>query len=116
VPSPEMFGPASMVLSQTISSFGNFLPSLSEIRKADPNDPDIAGDVRLGEIAASALAIGVGAIAGSLLGSPVPTFIAALTAIALIVIYENALRRNRPMDPRPRVLKVVEQDGTVSTD
>jgi|1185.fasta_scaffold06180_7 hypothetical protein len=114
MPNPNMFGPASMVLSQTISSFQSMLPSISEVRKASPDDPDMAGDVRLGEIAASALAIGVGAIASSLLGDPLPVLIASFVAFALIVIYEQALRRNRPMDPKPRVLKVVQENGNVS--
>lgn len=100
MPNANMFGPASMVLGQTISSFTTFLPPLSDVRKAGPDDADMAGDVRLGEIAATALAVGVGAIASSLLGDPTPTVIALLVALALIVVYETALRGNRPMQPR----------------
>ena len=112
MPNPEMFGPASMVLSQTISSFQSFLPSLSDVRKASPDDSDIAGDVRLGEIAATALAVGIGAIASSLVGDPTPAVISAIMAVALICVYETALRGNRPMDP---VVKHVEvnEDGSV---
>lgn len=113
MPNPNMFGPASMVLGQTISSFTTFLPPLAEVRKAGPDDADIAGDVRLGEIAASAVAIGVGAIASSLLGDPTPTLIAALVAFALILVYETALRGNRPMDPKPRV---IHADTTVGDE
>jgi hypothetical protein len=109
-----MFGPATMVLSQTISSFQSMLPSLSDVRKASTTDDDMAGDVRLGEIAASALSIGVGAIASSLLGDPLPILIASIVALTLIVIYEQALRRDRPMNPGTRILKVVQNNGDVS--
>jgi hypothetical protein len=112
MPNPNMFGPASMVLSQTISSFQSMLPTISSVRKASPDDPDMAGDVRLGEIAASALSIGVGAIASSLLGDPV--LISSFIALTLIIIYEQALRRNRPMDPKPQTLKVVQDNGNVT--
>src|SRR4051812_29515316 len=111
MPNPDMFGPASMVLSLSISQFQSMLPPIAEVRKASPTDNDMAGDVRLGEIAASALAIGVGAIASSLLGDPLPVLISSFVAIGLIVIYEQALRRDRPMNPTPRVLKVVQDNG-----
>jgi len=114
MPNPNMFGPASMVLSQTISSFQSMLPTISSVRKASPDDPDMAGDVRLGEIAASALSIGVGAIASSLLGDPLPVLISSFIALTLIIIYEQALRRNRPMDPKPQTLKVVQDNGNVT--
>lgn len=89
-----------MVLGQTITSFTTFLPSLADVRKAGPDNADMAGDVRLGEIAAGALALGIGAIASSLLGDPTPILVAAVMVVALIFVYETALRGNRPMNPR----------------
>lgn len=111
MPSPEMFGPASLALSQTVSAFQGFLPHLTDVRKASPTDPDMAGDVHLGEIAASALAIGIGAVASSLTGNYIPVTVSVLVAFTLICVYESALRQNRPMDPH--VISVErEDDGT----
>lgn len=104
-----MFGPASVVLGQTISSFTQLLPPLSEVRKASKDDPNMAGDVRLGEIAAAALAIGVGAIASSVVGDPTPVVISAILALALICIWETALRGDRLMDPPP-IITAVERE------
>lgn len=109
MPNANAYGAASMVLGQSISSFIQLLPPLADVRKADKNDPNIAGDVRLGEVAAATIAIGVGAIASSLLGDPTPVFVAAIMALALICIWETALRGNRPMDP-PRVITVVAEE------
>jgi hypothetical protein len=113
VPNPNMYGPASLALSQTIVTFTSFLPHLSDVRKASPNDPDIAGDVRLGEIAAATLAIGVGCITSSVVGNATPTVVSAIMAVALICIYESALRNTRPMDPIKQTVKV-EDDGSVT--
>lgn len=100
----DVFGPASLAAGQTLSSFASFLPRLSEVRKANAAaEPDIVGDVRLGEVAASAIAIGVGVIASSLSGSPVPMYAAALVAVILIVVYEIALRGDRVMEPKGSV-------------
>src|SRR3954471_3444037 len=100
MPNPNMFGPASMILSQGISSFTTFLPPLAEVRKASADEPGTAGDVRLGEVAAATLTIGLGAIASSVVGDPLPTYISIVVSIALICIYESALRADRPFEPK----------------
>lgn len=89
----DVFGPASLAAGQTLSTFSTFLPRLSEVRKANKDvDTDIVGDVRLGEVAASAISIGIGVIASSLSGSPIPMYAAAFIAVILIVVYEAALK------------------------
>lgn len=97
---PDVFGPASLAAGQTLSTFTTFLPRLSEVRKAAADDPDMAGDVRLGEVAASAISIGIGVIASSLSGSPIPMYACAFIAVILIVVYESALNGNNILSPK----------------
>lgn len=102
LPNPDVFGPATLAVTQGITAFNSMLPKISEVRKNHPADnPDFAADVRMGEIAASALTLGVGCIASSLTGSPAPTIVAALTCLVLIILYESTLRANRPLEPQP---------------
>ena len=92
----------SMALSaatQGGTAFSNFLPSFSEIRKADPlTDPSVAGDVRMGEVAAITLTVGVGLIASSLTKSPIPAVTAFVMCLILVALYEYALTANRPFE------------------
>jgi hypothetical protein len=98
---PGLIGPATLAISSGMSAFQSFLPKLSDIRKADPvNDPSFAADVRMGEIAAVAVTVGVGAVASSLTGSPVPTVVAVVIAVGLVVMYESTLVAQRPMEPK----------------
>lgn len=96
----DVFGPASLAAGQTLSSFSQFLPRLSEVRKASRDDADMVGDVRLGEVAASAISIGIGVIASSLSGSPIPMYVCAFIAVILICVYESALRGNNVFSPK----------------
>ena len=103
----DVLGPASLAAGQAISAFSTFLPRLSEVRKADPGDPGMIGDVRLGEVASTAIAMGVGIITSSLTGSPIPMYAAAFMAIILILTYESALRGNNVFSPKlPDVIEV----------
>lgn len=82
-----------------INTFANFLPKFSDIRKADPvNNPDIAADVRMGELAGVTLTMGIGVIASSLTRSSVPTFTALVMCVFLVGVYESALRADRPFE------------------
>lgn len=104
MPSSEILGPTALAITQGVSGFQTFLPKLSDVRKANASvDLDMVGDVRLGEVAATALCIGVGAIVSSLTGSPIPTFVAALVSAVLICVYETALRADRLMEPKSAV-------------
>lgn len=95
----DVFGPAALAAGQTLSSFTMFLPRLTEVRKASADDPGMVGDVRLGEIAACAIAMGIGVIASSLSRSPVPMYAAAFMAVILICVYESALRGQNLFEP-----------------
>lgn len=106
--SPELIGPSTLALSQGISAFMTFLPSLSDVRKANPGeDVSMAADVRLGEVAAVALTVGVGAVASSLTGSPVPAVVAVTVSILMLCVYESTLRADRPMEPKFTPLTLV---------
>jgi hypothetical protein len=96
----DVFGPASLAAGQALSSFAVFLPRLTDVRKADPGDPGMHGDVRLGEVAACAVSIGIGVIASSLSGSPIPMYAAAFISVILIVVYEAALNGNDILSPK----------------
>lgn len=98
----DVLGPASLAAGQAFSSFATFLPRLSDIRKADPGDPGMMGDVRLGEVAACAVSIGIGVIASSLSGSPVPMYAAAFISVILIAVYESALNGRDLFSPSPK--------------
>lgn len=97
----DVFGPAALAAGQTLSSFTTFLPRLSEVRKANADqDSGMVGDVRLGEVAACAIALGIGVIASSLSKSPIPMYAAAFMAVILICVYESALRGNSLFEPK----------------
>lgn len=98
--SPEMLGPAMISVSQAIGQFNTFLPNFSDIRKADPSDKEFVADVRMGEIAAAAITIGVGAIVSSFTQSPVPITVATLMVLFLIMLYESTLRAYRPLESK----------------
>ncbi len=96
---PGLIGPTTMGLTQSISLFQGFLPKFNDIRKENPmTNPDFVSDVRMGELAASLLTIGIGAIMSSLTGSPYPTMIAFISAVGLILLYESALRANATVE------------------
>lgn len=94
---PSLIGPTTLAISQAISSFQSFLPPISDIRKNDPiTNPDFADDVRIGEIAAVAITLGVGAIVSSITGSNAPATVGLIVAIGLVILYETTLRKTKP--------------------
>lgn len=84
-------------ITSTVSAFYQMLPPITEIRKRTNDDPTFAADVRIGEVAASVIALGLGAIASSLSGSSVPVLASAVLAGGLIFLYEFVLR-SRPVE------------------
>lgn len=91
-PDPAIFGPASLCVTQGIQAFVTFLPRFTDIRRANPTDnPDVVDDVRMGEIAAVTLSLGVGIVASSLTGSPIPAIASVVTCLVLVVLYEASL-------------------------
>ena len=99
MPDASMLGPATLSMTQGMTLFLAMLPKISEVRKADPiNNPDIAADVRMGEVAACTLTVGIGITASSLTGSPIPTYTAIITCGILVFIYESTLKADRPLE------------------
>jgi len=89
---PQAASAAMLAMTQAIGAFTTFLPPLTEVRKGSVNDPSFADDVRVGELAASALTIGIGVIVSGLTGSNAPTVVAGFTAVGLCLLYETTLR------------------------
>lgn len=98
---PEMLGPASLTVTQGIVAFSMFLPRFTDIRRNNPDDnPDFAGDVRTGEVAAAALTLGVGAIASYYTGSPAPVMTGLFVTLVMIFVYESTLRSRAPFESK----------------
>jgi hypothetical protein len=91
---PQASSAALLAMTQAIGAFTTFLPPLAEVRKKTLDDPLFAGDVRLGEVAAVGLTIGVGAIVSGLVGSNAPMLVSVVTAVGLVFLYESTLRSN----------------------
>lgn len=106
----DMFGPAMLGVSAGIQAFQSMLPRITDIRKETTDNSSFAADVRLGEVAASTLTIGVGIIASSLTQSVIPVYTSMLMAIILIAIYESTLRADRPFE-NARHLTVVPREA-----
>jgi hypothetical protein len=98
--SDNALGAATIALGQAVGAFQFFLPKLSDVRKAGSGDLDMVGDVRMGEVAASALTIGIGAMVSSLSGSPYPAMAAVAVMVVIVVLYETALRGDKPLNPK----------------
>lgn len=102
---PAIIGITMQAVSQAASAFAQYVPKLTDVRKAEPGDASMIGDVRIGEIAAVTLTLGVGVVASGLTGSPVPSIIAALMCVVMLWLYESALRGDKPFEPRLVVLE-----------
>ncbi len=90
---PGVIGPAMLSLTQSVALFQTMLPKFSEIRKTNPEDnPELVQDVRMGELAAVLLTLGIGGMTSALTGSSVPSVVAVTSAAGLVLLYESALR------------------------
>jgi hypothetical protein len=97
----NVIGPATLSITQAVSAFHSFLPPFADIRKQHPADnPAFAADVRMGEIASVTVTLGIGLIASSLTGSPMPAYTALVMSAILVTLYESTLRSNRPCEPK----------------
>lgn len=85
-------------MTQSLSLFQAFLPKFTDIKNGSPHDPGFSTDVRMGELAAATLTVGVGAVVSGMVGSPVPAGISLLMATFLIMLYESALRYEGPVN------------------
>jgi hypothetical protein len=94
---PEYAGVTLLAVTSAITAFSTFVPPLADVRHYNPAD-DRAGDVRLGEVAAAAMTLGVGAVASSVAGTGVPFAVAVLAAVVFVALYEWALQ-GKPFGP-----------------
>lgn len=101
---PIALSVATVAISTSMGAFYQMLPPISTVRKNSVNDPGFAADVRVGEIAAASIAVGVGAVTSSLAGSAVPIVTSLVMAAGLILLYESTLRSNRPLEQNMGVI------------
>lgn len=85
-------GVSSIAIGQTVVAYQFFLPRLSEVRRAEPSDPLMRGDVYLGQVAAGALSISVGGMLAYLTGSQVPLYTSIVIALVIAGTYHYAMR------------------------
>lgn len=90
----DAYGPTLTALTQ-FGTFTAFMPSLREVRNADPSDATIVGDVRYGEVVAGTIALIIGGVAASMSGNPLPLFTAILVIAGMVALYEFTLY-NKP--------------------
>lgn len=86
---------ATVSLGQSVTAYSFFLPPLREVRQASTRDPVMRGDVRLGQVAAAAVTLSIGAMLSYLVSSAIPLTVAVLTALTIAAIYETALNGER---------------------
>ena len=83
-------------IAGALGGFGLFAPGLSDVRNADPEDPERRADVRLGE----ALGLGWSGLVVLAIayqeGSWRPLLWWALGAAALVTLWESCLAARRP--------------------
>lgn len=84
-------GAASLSIPLTITSYQFFLPRLSEVRRAEPDDKHMRGDVYLGQVAAGATSVSVGMMMTVLTGSKVPLWTSVFIALIIAAMYQYAL-------------------------
>lgn len=82
-----------LAVTQGMSAFNAFLPSLTDVRQAAANDTTMVASVRTGEFAGTAVTISIGAIASSLSKSSLPSVLALIIVGIMITIYESALHK-----------------------
>lgn len=84
-------GLAAVALGQTTFAYSFFLPPLREVRKSAPDNPDVRGDVLLGQVAAGALSLSVGALLSWMTSSPYPVYATLFIAVVIAAVYQYAL-------------------------
>lgn len=82
---------STLSLGQTVVAYQFFMPRLSDVRRAAPSDEDMRTDVFLGQVAAGALTVAVGAMLSFLSGSSLPVFVSVVIAVVIAACYQYAL-------------------------
>lgn len=80
-----------LCITTAIATFTTVMPDISEVRKAS-KDSDLVNDVRVGEVSASVLMVGIGLVASSLTKSPVPAMFTIVAVVLLVLVYETVLQ------------------------
>jgi len=89
-------GTASLMVlagAQGLTIFTTLMPDRSEVRNADPDDANMCGDIRHGEIMSSFLTLGFATLLAWLVGDELPIWIGAACCITMITAYEVTLQR-----------------------
>lgn len=95
---PIAMSVATLAISTSMGAFYQMLPPISEVRRKSADEPGFAADVRVGEVAAASISLGIGAITSGLSGSNVPIIVSVVMATGLILLYESTLRADRPLE------------------
>jgi hypothetical protein len=85
---------ATIGIGQTVVCYQFFLPRLSEVRRADPGEPGMRGDVLLGQAAAGAVSLAVAGLLAWLTGSAVPVYATLFVALVIAGFYQLAMNGN----------------------
>lgn len=94
-----LFGPAVLGVTQGFLAFNMFLPKFTDVRRNNPKDnPDFAGDVRTGEVAAVTATMGVGVISSYFTNSWIPLLTAGFICLVMVFLYESTLCSIRPFE------------------
>lgn len=88
---PGALTASSVAIGQTVFAYSYFLPRLSEVRRADPGDPAMRGDVLLGQVAAGSVSLAVGGLVTWMTGSSIPVLTTLAVAGVIAVIYQYAM-------------------------
>jgi hypothetical protein len=83
-----------LVAVESAFAYSAFLPSVFTIRKHVESDEEV-GDIRAGEVLASAFVVILAWITARVIESPIPLYVGALTIGAMVSVYEYGLRNRR---------------------
>lgn len=92
---PATAASISLAIGQTVGSFTFFLPRLADVRQAARDDTLIRGDVRMGQVAAASLSIGIGAIMSQVTGNIYPIVVSSMVVLIIAAVYEVAMNTER---------------------
>lgn len=96
-PIPDL-GVSVLSISQGFAAFSLFMPKLSVVRASTGQDMVLAHDVRMGEIAASAITLGIAGIISYATRSAAPLYIGGIVAAGFVTLYEVTLHKIRPVE------------------
>lgn len=92
-------GVASLAIGQATFAYTAFLPSLREVRRAEPGDPLMRGDVLLGQVAAGSVTLSVGGLLSWMTQSRIPLWTSIAIGAIMAALYQYALTNQRAEVP-----------------